>query len=131
MGNRYPLCSEEMVDLLPWVQRTIHPDVRPDDLNPSHYPPPIPEPRVHPAFADEVRKFLGEDQLTEEAEIGKKPDGSPLCVLDRAALIFGQMQEPPGARLRVGLAARVRQRRALLGSEARQCGALRRVPGPR
>ncbi len=69
MGHRYPLCSEEMVDLLPWVRRTIHPDVRPDDLNPSHYPPPIPEPRVHPAFADEVRKFLAEDQLTEEAEI--------------------------------------------------------------
>jgi len=41
----------------------------------------------------------------QEAEIGRKPDGSPLCVLDRAALIFGQMQEPPGARLRVGLAA--------------------------
>ena len=31
------------------------------------------------------------------------PDGSKASVLDNAVLVFGQMNEPPGARLRVGL----------------------------
>ncbi len=32
-------------------------------------------------------------------------DGKPMSVLDRTVLFFGQMNEPPGARLRVGLSA--------------------------
>ncbi|KAA0213890.1 F0F1 ATP synthase subunit beta [bacterium] len=38
-----------------------------------------------------------------EAIIGKKPDGSNKTVLDQAVLCYGQMNEPPGARLRVAL----------------------------
>jgi F-type H+-transporting ATPase subunit beta len=37
-----------------------------------------------------------------EAEY-KKPDGEIASVLDNAVLVFGQMNEPPGARLRVAL----------------------------
>ena len=37
-----------------------------------------------------------------EAEY-KKPDGETASVLDNAVLVFGQMNEPPGARLRVAL----------------------------
>jgi F-type H+-transporting ATPase subunit beta len=33
----------------------------------------------------------------------KKPDGEMASVLDNAVLVFGQMNEPPGARLRVAL----------------------------
>jgi F-type H+/Na+-transporting ATPase subunit beta len=40
-----------------------------------------------------------------EAVIGVKEDGSPRSVLDQAALIYGQMNEPPGSRLRVALTA--------------------------
>ena len=40
-----------------------------------------------------------------EAVIGTKEDGSPRSVLDQAALIYGQMNEPPGSRLRVALSA--------------------------
>jgi len=68
-GSRYPLCGEELADLLPWVQRSIHAGVVPDDLNPPHYPPPVPEPRRHPAFSDEIRKFLDEDQISEDARL--------------------------------------------------------------
>lgn len=31
--------------------------------------------------------------------------GKTVCVLDKVAMVFGQMNEPPGARLRVGLSA--------------------------
>ena len=37
-----------------------------------------------------------------EAEY-KKPDGTTASVLDNAVLVFGQMNEPPGSRLRVAL----------------------------
>ena len=65
-GERYPLCGEELADLLPWVQRTIHEGVVHDDVHPSRYPPPVPEPRRCAAFLDEVRKLLDADQLTED-----------------------------------------------------------------
>ncbi len=38
-----------------------------------------------------------------EAVIGEKEDGSKKTVLDQAVLCYGQMNEPPGARLRVAL----------------------------
>lgn len=38
-----------------------------------------------------------------EAEF-KRPDGSKAAVIDNAVLVFGQMNEPPGARLRIALA---------------------------
>ncbi|MBX3459248.1 MAG: F0F1 ATP synthase subunit beta [Planctomycetes bacterium] len=38
-----------------------------------------------------------------EAVIGTKEDGSKKTVLDQAVLCYGQMNEPPGARLRVAL----------------------------
>ncbi|MEM7409925.1 MAG: F0F1 ATP synthase subunit beta [Myxococcota bacterium] len=44
----------------------------------------------------------GNDLWNEMAE-AKTPDG--MTVLDKAALVFGQMNEPPGARARVGLTA--------------------------
>lgn len=40
-----------------------------------------------------------------EAVIGENPDGTKRSVLDQAALIYGQMNEPPGSRLRVALTA--------------------------
>ncbi len=68
-GSRYALCGQELRDLLPWVRRTIHPDVSPENVNPSHYPPPIPEARTHAAFTDEIGKALGEDAVATEPEI--------------------------------------------------------------
>jgi F-type H+/Na+-transporting ATPase subunit beta len=38
-----------------------------------------------------------------ESVIGEKEDGSKKTVLDQAVLCYGQMNEPPGARLRVAL----------------------------
>jgi F-type H+-transporting ATPase subunit beta len=46
----------------------------------------------------------GNDLWLEMAESKyKQPDGTEASVLDNAVLVFGQMNEPPGARLRVGL----------------------------
>jgi len=43
------------------------------------------------------------NDLWHEMADAKTPDG--MTVLDKAALVFGQMNEPPGARARVGLSA--------------------------
>jgi alkyldihydroxyacetonephosphate synthase len=68
-GRRYELSGQELPDLLHWVQETIHPDVSPHDLNPAHYPPPIPPPVRNEAFLEEIRKIVGPDQLSEAAEL--------------------------------------------------------------
>lgn len=67
-GDRYELSGQELPELLGWVQDTIHPDVGSDNLNPSNYPPAIPEARTHGVFVDEVRGFLNEDQFSDDAE---------------------------------------------------------------
>ena len=67
-GNRYELAGQELPDLLGWVRDTIHPDVGADDLNPSNYPPSIPEARNHAAFIEEIRSLLNDDQLCDDAE---------------------------------------------------------------
>lgn len=67
-GSRYELAGQELPELLGWVQDIIHSDVGPNDLNPSNYPPPIPEPRTHDGFVEEIRAFLNEDQFSDDAE---------------------------------------------------------------
>ncbi len=67
-GSRYDLAGQELPELLGWVQDTIHSDVGADDLNPSNYPPPIPEPRINDVFVAEVRVFLDDDQISDDAE---------------------------------------------------------------
>ena len=67
-GNRYDLAGQELPELLGWVQDTIHSDVGRDNMNPSHYPPPIPEPRSHHAFDKEIRGFLKADQISNDDE---------------------------------------------------------------
>ncbi|MBT8081342.1 MAG: FAD-binding oxidoreductase [Gammaproteobacteria bacterium] len=68
-GDRYELAGQELPDLLAWVRDQIHPDIAADNLNPSRYPPPLPEARVNDAFVEDVRGFLGDDQLSDDAEV--------------------------------------------------------------
>jgi alkyldihydroxyacetonephosphate synthase len=68
-GDRYELAGQDLPDLLGWVRDAIHPDVGADNLNPSNYPPPIPDARVNEAFVAEVRGFLDGDQLGDDAEL--------------------------------------------------------------
>ncbi len=68
-GSRYALCGEEMVDLLPWVQQKIHPEVSPFDLNSPHYPPWIPAPRENGAFEAAIRKHFRADQIGTDPEL--------------------------------------------------------------
>jgi len=68
-GRRYALSGERLPDLLRWVQTTIHPDVSPHDLNPGHYPPPVPPPVRNQAFLEELRKIVGAAQLSEDPEL--------------------------------------------------------------
>ena len=68
-GRRYELSGQELPDLLRWVQATIHPDVSPHDLNPAHYPPPVPPPLRDAAFLEELGKIVRTDQLSEDPEL--------------------------------------------------------------
>jgi len=68
-GDRYELAGQELPDLLGWVRDAIHPDVGVDNQNPSCYPPPIPDARIEDAFVEEVRSFLNDDQISDDAEL--------------------------------------------------------------
>ena len=68
-GDRYELAGQELPDLLGWVRDAIHPDVAADNLNPSCYPPLIEPPRTQQAFIDAIREILGEDQVSDDAEL--------------------------------------------------------------
>ncbi|HEY8493904.1 MAG TPA: FAD-binding oxidoreductase [Myxococcota bacterium] len=93
-GRRYPLSGQELPELLAWTQRQIHPGVRPDDLNPSRYPPPIPEPRRHPAFLEDLRKTFDEDQLCEDPEIRLR-HGHGHTQEEMYAIKYGRLERVP------------------------------------
>ncbi len=67
-GDRYDLAGTELPDLLPWVSRTIGVPLDPREVNPSQYPPAIPEPRENPGFLGELQKFLSDDALCDDPE---------------------------------------------------------------
>ena len=68
-GARYYFSGVEMPALLPWISRVMEVDIRPEKTNPSNYPPAIPEAVVNPEFLNEVREFLEEDQITDDAPL--------------------------------------------------------------
>ena len=93
-GDRYALCGEEMADLLPWVQKKIHPDVSPFDLNRPHYPPAIPEAREHPLFGAAIRKHLRDDQVSSDSELRLR-HGHGHTQEEMFAIKYGRMARVP------------------------------------
>jgi alkyldihydroxyacetonephosphate synthase len=93
-GSRYALSGQELPELLAWTQRQIHPDVRPDDLNPPSYPPPVPEPRRHPAFLEDLRKSFADDQLVEDAE-ARLRHGHGHTQEEMYAIKYGRLERVP------------------------------------
>lgn len=68
-GSRYELSGQELPELLPWAQRTIHPAFLPGDLRPEHYPPPIPRAFVNEPLLEEIRKIVPADRSSDDPEI--------------------------------------------------------------
>ncbi|MCZ7617685.1 MAG: FAD-binding oxidoreductase [Myxococcota bacterium] len=66
----------------------------PEDLNRSQYPPPIPEPRRHAGFVDELRKTLAEDQLSEDPELRLR-HGHGHTQQEMYAIKYGQLERVP------------------------------------
>ena len=93
-GSRYPLCGEEMAELLGWVHDTIHPAVRPDDRHPSRYPPEIPAARSHPAFEDEMAKVLGDDPISRDPEVRLR-HGHGHTQEEMYAIKYGRIERVP------------------------------------
>jgi len=93
-GSRYPLCGEALDALLPFVQRTIHADVGPDDVNPSRYPPPIPEPVRNQDFLEEIAKRLAPDQLSEDPALRLR-HGHGHTQAEMYAIKYGRLERVP------------------------------------
>jgi alkyldihydroxyacetonephosphate synthase len=68
-GKRYELSGQDLPDLLDWVKRTIHPDVSPDDLFASSYPPAIPAQLRNEHLEAALAKALRADQISGDAEL--------------------------------------------------------------
>lgn len=68
-GERYPLCGAELPDIVPWMETQIGLPIDPADVHEPSYPPRLPEPRAHPAFLEELRKFLPERAVLLDPEI--------------------------------------------------------------
>ena len=62
-GARYELSGFELPKLGPWVRTVMGAELDRHDMHRPAYPPSVPEPRVDPALADELRGFLAEDQI--------------------------------------------------------------------
>ena len=69
-GERYNFSGIEMPALLPWISGIMDVDIRPEQTNPSSYPPDIPKAVANPEFLSEVREFLEEDQITLVCQLG-------------------------------------------------------------
>jgi alkyldihydroxyacetonephosphate synthase len=93
-GSRYPLCGEALDELLPFVQRTLHENVSHDDVNPSRYPPPIPEPLRNAPFWEEMAKRLAPDQLCEDPALRLR-HGHGHTQAEMYAIKYGQLERVP------------------------------------
>jgi alkyldihydroxyacetonephosphate synthase len=68
-GHRYPLCGDEMPDIVPWIEQQIGLPIDPRDMHVDRYPTALPKARTNDAFMDEVRTFVDEDALLDDPEI--------------------------------------------------------------
>jgi alkyldihydroxyacetonephosphate synthase len=93
-GQRYELSGQELPNLMRWVQETIHPDVSPHDLNPPHYPPPVPKPVRNEAFLEEVAKIVGADQMSDDPELRLRR-GHGHTLEEMWAIKYGSLQRVP------------------------------------
>ncbi|MEM7410046.1 MAG: FAD-binding oxidoreductase [Myxococcota bacterium] len=93
-GSRYPLCGEELAELLGWVHDTIHPAVRSDDRHPARYPPEIPSARSHAAFEDEMAKVLADDQISRDPEVRLR-HGHGHTQEEMYAIKYGRIERVP------------------------------------
>lgn len=65
-GNRYALSGQELPSLLPWIREVMKVEIDPYDTLPSHYPPPIPEPKLNEAFLIDIKKLFSSDQISQD-----------------------------------------------------------------
>jgi alkyldihydroxyacetonephosphate synthase len=68
-GHRYPLCGDELPDIVPWIEQQIGLPVDPQDVHVDHYPTELPQARTHDGFLEEVRTFLDADALSDDPEL--------------------------------------------------------------
>jgi len=68
-GDRYPISGEDLSAFLPWAEGVLDLEIEPSDVHPSHYPPPISEPRRHPAFEEALAARLRPDQIDLDPEV--------------------------------------------------------------
>ena len=67
-GSRYPLCGEELPNLIPWIRDVMEVPIPLDDICTPAYPPEIPAARRNEAFFTAIEGTLAPDQVTDAAD---------------------------------------------------------------
>ena len=122
-GDRYSLCGAELPDILPWMETKIGLRLDPRDQNPSAYPPSIPAPRVNAGFLEDVRKFLDDGAITDDAEIRLR-HGHGHTQEEMWAIKYGRLARVPD------LVVLARERRRRCARSSTLARAPRRLPDP-
>jgi alkyldihydroxyacetonephosphate synthase len=68
-GDRYPMCGDEMPDIIPWMERQIGLTLDPTDIHVEQYPPELPEPRRNEKFLEEVLEHLDGAALSFDPQV--------------------------------------------------------------
>lgn len=66
LGNRYELSGKELPRLLPWIRETLGIILDPRDVHRPSYPTYIAPPLKNVSFYNEIKKFLHEEQISDE-----------------------------------------------------------------
>ena len=93
-GSRYTFSGVEMPNFLPWIQNVLGVDIQLDDTNPSGYPPVVPETKKNPEFMAEVRKFLRDDQMSDDPALRLR-HGHGHTQSEMYAIKYGQLERVP------------------------------------
>jgi alkyldihydroxyacetonephosphate synthase len=95
-GERYPMCGDEMPDIIPWMERQIGLALDPSDVHVEHYPPALPEPHRNEKFLEDVLETLDGAALSFDPEIRLR-HGHGHTQEEMYAIKYGSVERIPDA----------------------------------
>ena len=93
-GSRYPLCDQELPNLLPWIREVMRVPIDPRDVVTGGYPPKIPEPILNGAWIEEIHRFLAPEQIADDPLIRLR-HGHGHTQFEMYSIKFGKLKRVP------------------------------------
>lgn len=93
-GNRYPLCGDELPNLLPWIREVMEVPLSAEDTISPSYPPAIPKAKRHPAFVEEIKNFLASEQIVDDPVLRLR-HGHGHAQQEMYAIKYGKLERVP------------------------------------